>query len=88
MAGSKSVVPNKPLVTANTGPTATNSLWNPDSTKKADVGGIPDMVEDIKSWTAADQAEEETTMIPGGPKVYPNPKKRMWEGPHGHGDEL
>ena len=91
MAGPKSVVPNKPLVTANMGPTATNSLWNPDSTKKADVAGIPDVAEDVESWTAADQAEKERrepTTIPGGPKVYPNPKKRMWEGPHGHGDEL
>ncbi|EFR03637.1 Sec20 domain-containing protein [Nannizzia gypsea CBS 118893] len=91
MAGSKSVVPTKPLMTTNMGATATNSLWNPDTTKKADVNGIPDMAEDIKSWTGADNAAEENerpTTIPNGPKVYPNPKKRMWEGPHGHGDEL
>ncbi|KAM5470101.1 Protein transport protein sec20 [Microsporum audouinii] len=78
---SKSITSTQSLPTVNLGSTATNSLWNPDSTKAA---GIPDMAEDINRWTGADGAEQDKqipTQRPDGPKVYPNPNKRMWEEP-------
>ncbi|KAF3481585.1 Sec20 domain-containing protein [Arthroderma uncinatum] len=76
------------LPTASLGPTVTNSLWNPKST---DTASIPDMAEDVNRWietgqeggslVSTDKDNHQPTQLPDGPKVFPNPNKRMWEEP-------